>query len=178
MNDLSSQLRKAGAWIWNQKEKMILVALILVLCYRVWGVMNPPEVNFEESARGANPPKPRQILKDPPPPVPVLPRSPDFKGLVRTNPFTVHSALPGSREGEAREERPNLTVVRIVPWTGGEYRAEIITQGARPKRYKEGEQFESYRLVDIDEINNQVTIFSNAHNKNFVITANEAMKTR
>lgn len=176
MNDLSSQLRKAGIWLWNQKEKMILVALILVLCYRVWGVMNPAELTFEEP--GAAIAKPRPIPKDPPPPVPVLPRSPDFKGLVRTNPFTIHSALPGTREGEAREDRPNLTVIRIVPWAGGDYRAEIVTQGARPKRYKEGEQFETYRLIDIDEVNNQVTIFSNAHNKNFVITANEQMKTR
>ncbi len=42
MNDFLTILQKTGAWIWNQKEKMVLLILVGVLCFRVYQVVNGP----------------------------------------------------------------------------------------------------------------------------------------
>ena len=202
MNDVLSKLRKVGVWFWNQKEKMVLVALLIFLCFRVYVVLiNPPDLMAETGpaapaattapkpglsqaggrAGSTTTPKPAAAapaapimsandLKAPPA-RPVLERQEDYKPLVRQNPFTIYGVMMGtSKKGEQTEETIDVVLNRILKWKDGSYRAEMTTKvSGRPKYYAEGEPFESYKLMSIDAAGNTVTIYSNAHDKTFVL---------
>jgi hypothetical protein len=185
MNDISSKIRKVGVWVWNQKEKMFLAALLLVLCFRAWVVLfNPPDV----SAIGASPtPAPPAAAKPPagkpgavpakltadnvpdPPARPVQERPEDFRPLVRQNPFTIYGVMMGGTKSQGSDEETiDVTLNSIVKWGDGTYRAELTTKvSGKSKRYKEGEVFENYKLMTIDPKNKSVTIYSSAHDKTF-----------
>ena len=183
MNDVLSQLRKAGLWVWNQKEKMVLVALLAFLCFRVYVVLNP--VSAEDL--DAQPAPAKETTKKPPvappggpaitsanvpePPLrPQVQRAEDYKPLVRQNPFTIYGAMLGTNtRGEVAEETIDVTLNKIIKWRDGTYRAELMTKTARPKFYAEGEPFESYKLMDIDVTGNTVTIYSTAQEKTYTL---------
>ncbi|HRI89111.1 MAG TPA: hypothetical protein PK869_12635 [Candidatus Hydrogenedentes bacterium] len=194
MNDIVSKLRKAGFWMWNQKEKMFLFVLLAVLLFRAYVVIiNPPDINAiiesETVAAAATPPKapaprpggaPAAAPNAPitagnvplPDPRPGLPRAEDFRPLIRQNPFTIYGIVvtTGAR-GETTEEKIDVTLSKIIKWNDGSYRAELTTKvSGRPKRYAEGESFESYKVMEIDAVNNTVTIYSTGHDKTFTLT--------
>lgn len=180
MNDINSKIRKVGLWAWNQKEKMFLAALLIVLCFRVYMLLaNPPGVTAEQT-----PPKaPLHSTKTPgttegsmmvsandvpePPPRPVLERPDDFRPLVRQNPFTIYGAATGGKSSsDAEGDTIDVTLNNIVKWNDGTYRAELTTKvTGKPKRYKAGEEFENYKLMSIDPQNKTVTIYSTALGK-------------
>lgn len=173
MNDINSQLRKAGVWLWNQKEKMFLAALLIVLCFRVYLVLSPAQA----STKTPEPPKktaaaPGKLSPDnvpDPEPRPVAERSEDFRPLVRQNPFTIWSiAATGNSTTGSEEETIDVTLNNIVKWRDGSYRAELTTKvSGKSKWYKEGEPFENYKLMSIDSANKIVQIYSSAHDKTF-----------
>ncbi|MDZ4858544.1 MAG: hypothetical protein SGI88_06140 [Candidatus Hydrogenedentes bacterium] len=198
MNDIVSKLRKAASWVWNQKEKMFLGILLVVLLFRAYVVLiNPPDVNALIAAVEKPAEKPKPAAKKPAPaaapgapaaapkaapitsdnvplpaPKPVLERAEDFKPLVRQNPFTIYGVMAGTgSRGETEQEKIEIQLQRIVKWSDGSYRAEMITKvGGRPKRYAENEPFESYKVMEIDTVNNTVTVFSTAHGKAFTLS--------
>ena len=187
MNDLASKLRKGGIWVWNQKEKMVLFALLIFLCYRVYVVLiSPPDLLAQGSdgvpgsgkSTGTTPTKPPATatpakLPAAPPQLPVLERADDWKPLVRQNPFTIYGMMQGTaKTGGTTEETIDVVLNRILKWRDGTYRAEMTTKvSGRPKYYKEGEPFESYKLMSIDAANGTVTIFSTGHDRTFVLKA-------
>jgi len=197
MNDITSKLRKAGLWAWHQKEKMVLAALLIVLCFRVYVVLINPSAAVDEAktpapdtktattstgttppgTMGTAPPKPAapagggltaDNVQDPPP-RPAMERADDYRPLVRQNPFTIWSAiLDNSGTKDSEGDSIDVTLNNIVKWSDGAYRAELTTKVAgKPKRYKEGEAFENYKLMSIDPQNRSVTIYSSAHDKTF-----------
>ena len=182
MNDISSKIRKAGLWVWNQKEKMFLGALLVVLCFRVYVVLiNPPDVNGD--------PNPPDLIDKPPLPAPsdqtggfaspdavpdpparpIAERAEDYRPMVRQNPFTIWSlGAQGSGASDTEGDSIDVNLINIVKWNDGTYRAELSTKVVtKPKRYKEGEVFENYKLMSIDPGNKSVTIYSSAHDKTF-----------
>jgi hypothetical protein len=171
MNDLNSQLRKVGIWMWNQKEKMFLAALLIVLCFRVYVVLagvNPGD----QGTPTAVPPVMSRM--DPgsvsdPPPRPIPQRAEDYRPLVRQNPFTIWAVgATGQSSQDAEGDTIDVTLNNIVKWSDGAYRAELTTKvTGKSKRYKEGEVFENYKLMSIDVANKSVTIYSSAHDKTF-----------
>lgn len=173
MNDISSQLRKAGIWIWNQKEKMFLAALLIVLCFRVYLVLSPAQASSKTSeppkkaAAGGGKLSPDNVPD--PPPRPVSQRAEDFRPLVRQNPFTIWSiAATGKSASGSEEETIDVTLNNIVKWRDGGYRAELSTKvTGKSDWYKEGEVFENYKLMTIDPTSKMVTIYSTAHDKTF-----------
>lgn len=176
MNDINSQLRKAGAWLWNQKEKMFLAALLIVLCFRVYLVLSPAQASTKTSetpkkkpAATAAPSKMSAESVPDPGPRPISERAEDFRPLVRQNPFTIWSiAATGKSASGSDEETIDVTLNNIVKWSDGAYRAELTTKvTGKSKRYKEGEVFENYKLMSIDPANKMVTIYSSAHDKTF-----------
>lgn len=204
MNDISSKLRKAGLWAWHQKEKMVLAALLIVLCFRVYVVLINPSAGIDDVKTEAPAPKAPTTATTPsapearpalaalapgaapagaaapaagltadnvpdPPPRPVMERADDYRPLVRQNPFTIWSAmLEDSGTKDAEGDSIDVTLNNIVKWSDGAYRAELTTKvTGKSKRYKEGEPFESYKLMSIDPKNKSVTIYSSAHDKTF-----------
>ena len=174
MNDINSQLRKAGAWLWNQKEKMFLAALLIVLCFRVYLVLSPAQASSKtpdpakKGATAANNKMSPENVPDPGP-RPASERAEDFRPLVRQNPFTIWSiAATGKSTSGSDEETIDVTLNNIVKWRDGGYRAELSTKvSGKSDWYKEGEVFENYKLMTIDPTNKIVQIYSTAHDKTF-----------
>ncbi len=149
---------------------MVLAGLVLVLIYQVYKVkFAPPEA--EEEGVIFVPPSGTMSNFDIelPPPPPPDPDRPDTKRLVRSNPFSAIGLGQGGT-GSDGEKRPDLELIKIIPYTGGTYVAQIRTQTARPKLYGIGEQFESYRIISIDPTAQEVVIYSEEHRKNFTYT--------
>lgn len=190
MNDITSKLRKAGIWAWNQKEKMFLGALLILLCFRVYIVLNPKDASAAigtpkpgvPAGPGGAAPAPglgtpasasgsRMAANEVPDPPgrPVAERAEDFRPLVRQNPFTIYSLLQdGGATRDAEGDSIDVTLNNIVKWSDGAYRAELTTKvSGRSKRYKEGEVFENYKVMKIDPVNKTVSIYSTAHEKTF-----------
>lgn len=149
----------------------MLAALVAVLCQQVYTVAYKPKED-EAAASIFKPPKgnwqPAAELDVPPSP-PLLPDRPDAKRMLRRNPFSADGLDSSGEAGGVA--RPDLVVVRIVPWTGGTHVAEIRTQTARPKRYGVGDAFEAYKIISIDPDAKEVVIYSEEHRSNFTYTA-------
>ena len=181
MNDLNSQLRKVGIWVWNQKEKMFLAALLIVLCFRVYVVLAGVNAGdqgtpLKDDIKTNTPPAPVTNNMDPgsvsdPPPRPIPQRAEDYRPLVRQNPFTIWAiGATGQSSQNAEDDTIDVTLNNIVKWSDGAYRAELTTKvTGKSKRYKEGEVFENYKLMSIDVANRSVTIYSSAQEKTFVL---------
>jgi len=171
MNDFLTILQKTGAWIWNQKEKMVLVILLCVFGFRVYQVVNgpppaPPDDTTKKVAPDDTPdlPGPRQA------------RAPkvNYQSLVQRNPFSVYGVSIGGDESRDGDQRIDLTLVRIVPWHDGSYRAEMVSsRDTRTRRYEEGEPFEGYRVETIDPVANTVTVYSSEHERSFTLEAQQ-----
>lgn len=170
MNDINSQLRKAGVWLWNQKEKIFLAALLIVLCFRVYLVLSPAQASTKvvKTTPGTGSQLSPDSVPDPQP-RPISERAEDFRPLVRQNPFTIWSiAATGKSASGSDEETIDVTLNNIVEWRDGGYRAELTTKvSGKSKWYKEGEPFENYKLMSIDPASKIVQIYSSAHDKTF-----------
>jgi type II secretory pathway component PulC len=168
MNDVLSQLQKVGRWIWLQKEKMVLLALVVFLFYRVYAVA----VNKETPPP---PPPPSAAntreVPNPPPFPPDRPPLADAGALVSRNPFTIYGIQQAESSRTSEEVRIPLVLQRIVPWNDGQLRAELTTEDGRSRRYKEGESFQSYVLESIDEATRSVVVYSQEHDRTFTLKA-------
>ncbi|MCC6487285.1 MAG: hypothetical protein IT364_07275 [Candidatus Hydrogenedentes bacterium] len=172
MNDLLTILQKTGVWIWNQKEKMVLFALMLVLLFRAVLVVKGTTLELEDKVK-ANPPKPPEEVVMPPD-KPAPPRQADFQGLVQRNPFSITGISSETQTDDSAPERLPLELERIVPWSDGTVRAVIRSKDARGRRYAEGEAFEDYRIVSIDDATKTVVVYSSTYDRNFTLTAQGA----
>ncbi|MBN2464915.1 hypothetical protein JXD38_04755 [candidate division WOR-3 bacterium] len=163
------QLRKAGTWVWYAKERLVLGALVVFLCVRVYDVVNPEAIEGPP----VQPPRGMYPEDNPPPEPPPMPAplsQPDTGALVSRNPFTVYSSPAAAQQSSnAAPEELGIRLVRIVPWREGEYRAELITQNRNRGRYSEGELFENYRLERIDPDNQSVDIWSDQYNRMYTL---------
>lgn len=183
-------LIKIRTWLWLNKEKLVLAALVVVLIYQIYKVTNPQE---RVTVQPPQPPLPRtrvdvdspegqeiiarvveefpDVDNPPPPPEPV--RLPDTSGLVAANPFTVYvGGLTGaSRDEEEAEGEPDISLASIQQRPDGTYLAEMRVDGRR-SRAEEGEEFGDgrYRLERIDAGNNSVVIYSENHGRRFTFT--------
>ena len=150
---------------------MVLAGLVIVLMYQVYKVKFAPVEVTEDGVQFV---PPRGTVSESsvevPPPPPGDPDRPDTKRLVRSNPFSA-IGLGGEGGADGDSNKPDLELLRIMPWTGGTFVAEIRTQTDRPKRYGVGDQFESYQIISIDPSAGEVVIYSEEHRRNFTLTA-------
>lgn len=166
------KLRKVVEWIWLHKEQMVLGVMVIVLCWHVYKVVNP-----EPPEPPAVHPRPRSLevselepedrellgLPPPPPPPPEPPRYSDWQSLKTKNPFTVTGAVG---DAPPTEDRPDISLLSIMKWRDGSLRAQIRT-ASTTDWYGEGDQFESYQLLGIDEEAQTVEIYSEKFRKRF-----------
>ncbi|MCC6142987.1 MAG: hypothetical protein IT368_04170 [Candidatus Hydrogenedentes bacterium] len=158
-----TQLRKIGTWIWLNKERMFLAALVAVLCYRVYLVVYPPAPEAEVFASVPKDPEDLdpQTLEEITPGNPPVAPPPLIRETWRTlqvrNPFTYYSAEGGSGTGQEQEVEMALLDIQVLP--NGKERAKIRT-ASTTKWYTEGEKFEQFELLEIDPDAQTAVVYS------------------
>ena len=141
---------------------MFLAVLLVVLCLRVYTVVYPQDADEDTTPQFVDPRSSLPATWEPPDmpgPPPAPPLSGEFSSLVKRNPFSPWGALQET-DPNADDGTGDISLVRIVPWRDGSYRAELKTATTRGMRYKEGEQFESYILQSIDPDSNTCEVYS------------------
>jgi len=155
------KVRKAGQWLWDNKERMVLAIMVAFLGYRVYIVLNPAEIQVSAPPR----PPSATVPEAEQPPLPDTTVSRDrpeeVAALVRGNPFTLASGVVESGATK-RQEDPGIRLLKIVPWRDGGYRAQVITKGNKLQYVGEGEQFENFQVMRIDPEDKLIEVFSNA----------------
>jgi hypothetical protein len=149
------KLRKFGMWLWQNKERMVLVFLVAVLAFRVYKVMTAQTELPADPKRPIDGPAPETPI----PPDPVQDSSTEsYQSLSQRNPFWYYGARPEITGNEGAEEEENIRLLNIQRSPDNQYVAQIQTQVT--KWYREGEEFESYQLMRIDPENQQVEVYS------------------
>lgn len=150
------KLRKIGLWLWQNKERLVLGLLVVVLSYRVYKVVSeqPEPPKLPEPPMGGTFKAPD--LPGPPPP----PATENYSSLHSRNPFWYYSNPPTGSDSQAEsaeEEEIYLLGIQALP-RGRGYTAQIRTKAA--KWYREGEEFESYKVLKIDPKSQEVEVYS------------------
>jgi hypothetical protein len=148
-------IRKFFISLWYTKERILLVVMLLILCWRVFQVVSPPDE--EAMDRPTPPPPPAQTEPPPdweggPPERPIMPGVPpqqDYSSLHQKNPFWFHGTqMGGTGRGGADGDEVDVTLESIQVPPSGEPLAKLVAGDA--KWYKEGEAFQSYQVLSID----------------------------
>ena len=151
---------------------MVLVVMVVILCYRVYEVMNPPP---EEGPANYPPPitDPERIPPEARPDIPPETVSIDVPGsysnLYRQNPFWYHSGERRASEDQAltpEELNIELLAVREV---NGRWRAQLRTETARGW-YDEGEEFQEFVLEQINPEEESVVIYAARYAERLTLT--------
>lgn len=169
------KLQKIGSWIWYNKERMVLVVMVLVLAYRVYQVLNPPPPK-----QWAMPATPRTELPDDPvareplglpsapPPRPPMTLPGDYVSFYERNPFWYHSGTSGQDGGqEVRTEDLNIHLLNVQTGADGSPRARL--RGRTTGWYSNGEQFEEFEVLEINPDTDTVVVYSERYGRSFTL---------
>ena len=145
------KLRKFGEFLWLNKERIILVVMVAILCFQVYKVLYP-----DEKPRGVIPNPPRSLDENSegftappqPPDKPGITISGDYVSLFRRNPFWYFSGRNqrGTQDGE---EGTEIALVDIQVTAAGVTRAQLRT-ATTTQWYTVGDSFEQFRLQSVD----------------------------
>ena len=171
------KLQKAGVWLWYNKERMVLIAMLVTLGYRGYQVFSPPPPpNWErlQMPKDIFPEDPAELeglnieLPGSPPVRPPMDIPGTYVSLYNKNPFWYYS---GQQKNESEQtvtaEQLNITLLDIQD-AGGNLRARLRTTSAT-KWYSENEQFEEFELLRINPDDNTVEISSERSGRTFKI---------
>ncbi len=169
------KIQKIGTWIWDNKERMVLVVMVLVLGYRVYEILSPPP---PPDWPRLQPPR-RQLPEEPeyreelglpsePPARPPMDVPGTYATFHSRNPFWYHSrdARPESGE-QVRAEDLNIQLLDIQD-VGGNPRARL--RSARTTAwYSTGEQFEEFEVLEINVDTDTVVVYSERYARPFTL---------
>ena len=174
-----NRLRKIGQWFWRNKERMVLAVLVVILCFRIYRMLNPIP---DETAEAVPPSRAGNQLpldaERPPLPLPLeaVYEVDDWSSLSRRNPF-FWSNVTGSGEVSVDGVPQDLKVVRIRETRDGVFSAQIRTQSST-KWYNEGDEFEIYTLQRIDAEAKCCTFRASNQRRSFDICVEERRRRR
>lgn len=163
------QLYKIGEWLWRNKERMVLGAMVLVLSFRVYKVVRPnpvPNPVVHPPVRDDVPPNwPAGPPRPSAPPAP--PSRVDYQSLVRANPFTMRGgAATPTGPSQPSEEDLGIRLKAIRPWKGGAFAAQIeVVRSRKTDYFQVNEEVEGFRILEINKDQNYVEVYSNATQK-------------
>lgn len=167
---MGAKIRKLTTWVWNVKERIILIIMIIILCQRVYDVMNPET----EDAAARIPPMPFSTSDNVPiprnPPLPPPDLAPQNWILLESRPNTLFvKPRSGPNVNDNQEDVTDLVLHRIRN-SGRVPRVQISTGQGRPRWYEEGAKFESYEIVFIDPENQTCQVYSEEASKPITLT--------
>ncbi len=169
------KIRKIGDWIWNNKERMVLIVMVLVLGYRVYQILSPPP---PPQWQRLQPPR-QQLPEDPldredlglpgPPPArPPLDVPGTYVTFYERNPFWYYSGEARQQaDQEVRAEDLNIQVLSIQV-VDGNPRARLRAGGGT-SWYSVGDQFAGFELLEINSDADTVVVFSQSHERPFTL---------
>lgn len=171
---MQDKIRKIAAWIWNNKERMVLVLMVGFLMYRVYQVFFPPPPPEEAALR-----PPAQSLPEDPPPGVSPPRPPvqppmrlpgDYATIHQRNPFWYFGRQQAGSGSDASTD-VQIDVLRIRE-VNNQYRAQLRT-ATTTGWYNEGERFEEFELVSIDPDEDSVTVYAERLGRRITLTVGQ-----
>ena len=148
---------------------MILVVLVGVLCYRVYGVVNPPPPKNPEK-----PVRPTEVLESAnQPPVPEPPPPPDiaqsYAEISARNPFRYDPA-GASGAGKSGTQDPGITL-RDIKELNGVLTARLLVKSTNTDDWHPvDDAFQGYRVTDIDAAAGTVTVYVEEFKKSFTLS--------
>lgn len=165
------------AWVWLNKERMVLFIMLVFLAYRVYEVVYPPPPPEEDALQlpQSKLPEDQAVRKDlglpaTPPVKPPLDLPGDYTALYRRNPFWYFSGKGGggSGSGSVTAEDLNIQLLNIQE-VDGRYRAQLRTTSTT-KWYYEGEPFEEYTLERVNPQERTVVIFAERYGRRITLS--------
>lgn len=167
---------KAGNWLWYNKELLVLLVMVGILGYRVYGVVSPPPppkwsaLPRPQTELPADPAELQGIeLPGDPTPRPPMDVPGSYAALYNRNPFWYYS---GQQKQDTKQEvtAADLNIKLLdIQNAGGRLRAKLRTQSTTAW-YSENDQFEKYELQRIDPDNNSVEIYSERYARTFTLS--------
>lgn len=171
------KLQKAGAWLWYNKERMVLVIMVAILGYRVYRVITPPPapdwpvLQPPRSELPTDPEEQRQLgLPGNPAARPPMDVPGSHASLYGRNPFWYHSGQQSeqSDQQEVTAESLNIQLLDIQEAAGGRLRARLRTKSLT-SWYSENAQFEEFELQRINKEDQTIEVYSERYGRTFVI---------
>jgi hypothetical protein len=153
------KIRKFGAWLKRNAERLILAVLLLVLVYRLYIVLNPGP--FGEDEQQVAVAATEDVRPETPPPVPRDVGELEADVLERRNPFTVEAGEVGPEGDGPDAQDVGYELVRITPvWSDGEPRATLRNLRTNVEnRYAVGDADEDFEVMSIDVAQGQVELY-------------------
>jgi hypothetical protein len=155
------KIRKFGAWLWLNKERMVFAVLALFLCFRVYVVIevsDPEPGKNDEDNVVILPPEPSgpvPDIPDVPPLIPVIPDGTPLYSISSNNPF---SYIKGAERDESGELKIDIELLEITPERGGSgFRARMKSPTGRRRIYKEGMEIGDWMVDRIEKDSVAVT---------------------
>lgn len=149
------KLRKIAELFWHNKERLVFVALVGVLCWRVYEVMNPQALVDPPSHTAPRRPTEEDV---PAPPVPKFRETPasddTFASIHKRNPFWYYSGQAKTDTAPKNDQQASITLVRIM----GD-RARLEMNGKR-KLCAKGDTFGDYEIRSIDSAAKTCEVYS------------------
>jgi len=143
------KLRKFGELLWLNKERLILVAMVVILCYQVYTVVYP---NEKPHTKPPLPPKagPGDAPQPPSPDsAPTLTFSGDYKSVYQRNPFWYYSGR-GRTTGSGGPGEVYIKLLDLQDAAGGKPAQAKIQTSTTTQWYPVGDAFEQFRLDSVD----------------------------
>ena len=140
------KVRKLAERVWYNKERIVFVIMLGVLCWHVYRVRYPaevpPETPYSEPSRVQETDAMAQSAGLPPR------QMADWVGIYTPNPFWYFSGLAAAANQPKEVVDAGIKLLRIKQ-VKDKYRAQLQTESST-KWYDEGESFESFEILKID----------------------------
>ncbi len=162
------KLRKIGKWIWCIKERLVLLIMMVLLGYRVYVVINPPQLDTLPPVRPPRKEVPQEQRPPMPPPPPVLDVPTSYSALYNNNPFWFYSGQ--SKQGATDEITPERLGIALkkIKQVNDSWKAQLSTESTT-RWYDEGDKFEAFELQQINPEDGTVVVYVESYAKEFTL---------
>jgi len=140
------KVRKLAERVWYNKERIVFVIMLGVLCWHVYRVRYPADSPPEKAHNAPG----RVQETDAVAQAPGLPprQMADWAGIYTPNPFWYFSGLTAAANQPKEVVDAGIKLLRIKQ-VRDKYRAQLQTESST-QWYDEGEPFESFEILKID----------------------------
>lgn len=146
------KLQKIFKGLWRYKERIVLVALLGFLGYRVYELFVPKVLEAAAPDQRGKPEPPA-----PPPNKPPLDAPGQYAGLYRSNAFSYYSDTPTDGTSLTGKEA-GIELLKLQEMPDGRWRAQLKTSAK--KWYYEGDPFEEFKLEKINPEEKTVVVYA------------------